>query len=310
MSEPTAPLFAPHFQVERRTVRSDQGEITLNVRHDVGRHPGATPLLLLHGFPQTHAIWHRVAARLDAQAPGRFTLVMPDLRGYGDSDKPPGDAAHARYSKRALAADVHALMQSFGFDSYLVCGHDRGGRVAHRLALDQPQAVRKLMLLDISPTLTMYEGTTMEFARLYYHWFFLIQPAPLPERLIAADPLFYLRTKLTGWGSGESIFDPRAMSEYERCFNDPAAIHAMCEDYRAAASIDLEHDRADAGKRIACPLHVLWGGRGVVHRLFTPLSDWQAKCASGVTGEPTPGGHYIPEESPELLVTALLGCFT
>ncbi len=306
MSESPAPsLFAPHFRLERRRV----GDITLNVRHDVGRHPDATPLLLLHGFPQTHAIWHRLAALLDAQAPGRFTLVMPDLRGYGDSDKPAGDAEHRNYSKRALAADVHALMQSFGFERYAVCGHDRGGRVAHRLALDQPQAVRKLMVLDISPTLTMYERTTMEFARLYYHWFFLIQPAPLPERLIGADPLFYLRTKLTVWGSSESVFDPRAMAEYERCFNDPAAIHAMCEDYRAAATIDLEHDRADAATRMACPVHVLWGGRGVVHRLFTPLLDWQAKCAAAVTGAPTPGGHYIPEESPELLLAAMLHFF-
>ncbi len=291
-------------------MRHAHGEITLNVRHDVGRHPGATPLLLLHGFPQTHAIWHRVAALLDAQAPGRFTLVMPDLRGYGDSDKPAGDSGHANYSKRVMAADLHALMQSFGFDRYLVCGHDRGGRVAHRLALDQPQAVRKLMVLDISPTRTMYEGTTMEFARLYYHWFFLIQPAPLPERLIGADPVFYLRTKLGAWGSeGTGFFDPRALAEYERCFNDPAAIHAMCEDYRAAATIDLEHDRADADARIACPLRALWGGRGVVNRLFAPLADWQAKCDAAVTGHTTPGGHYIPEESPDLLVAEICAFF-
>jgi haloacetate dehalogenase len=296
-------LFAAHYRLERRRV----GALTLNVRHDVGRHPGAMPLLLLHGFPQTHAIWHRVAALLDQQAPGRFTLVMPDLRGYGDSDKPAGDAEHATYSKRAMAADVHALMQSFGFDSYPVCGHDRGGRVAHRLALDAPQAVRRLMLLDISPTLTMYERTTMEFARLYYHWFFLIQPAPLPERLIGADPLLYMRIKLGGWGSGGTgFFDPRALAEYERCFNDPAAIHAMCEDYRAAASIDLEHDRADAAIRIACPVHVLWGARGVMHRLLSPMEDWQAKAATPVTGATTPGGHYIPEESPDLLARALI----
>jgi haloacetate dehalogenase len=234
---------------------------------------------------------------------------MPDLRGYGDSDKPAGDAEHATYSKRAMAADMHALMRSFGFENYMVCGHDRGGRVAHRLALDVPQAVERLMVLDISPTLTMYERTTMEFARLYYHWFFLIQPAPLPERLIGADPGLYLRTKLSVWGSSARIFDPRAFAEYERCFADPAAIHAMCEDYRAAASIDLEHDRADAARRIACPVHVLWGARGVVHRLFSPITDWQAKCAAEVTGGSTPGGHYIPEESPELLVEALLAFF-
>ncbi|MCA3219372.1 MAG: alpha/beta hydrolase [Burkholderiales bacterium] len=298
-------LFAPHFTLERRRV----GEVTLNVRHDVGRQPDALPVLLLHGFPQTHAIWHRVAVLLEAQAPGRYTLVMPDLRGYGDSDKPAGDAEHVAYSKRAMAADMHALMSSFGFERYMVCGHDRGGRVAHRLALDTPRAVERLMLLDISPTLTMYERTTMEFARLYYHWFFLIQPAPLPERLIGADPRVYLRTKLSSLGSSASLFDPRAFAEYERCFADPAAIHAMCEDYRAAATIDLEHDRADADQRLACPVHVLWGARGVVHRLFTPLADWQAKCAAAVTGGPTPGGHYIPEESPELLVRAMQAFF-
>jgi haloacetate dehalogenase len=175
------------------------------------------------------------------------------------------------------------------------------------MALDRPQAVARLMLLDISPTLTMYERTTMEFARAYYHWFFLIQPAPLPERLIGTDPVFYLRAKLGGWGThGLEIFDPRALTEYERCFSDPAAIHAMCEDYRAAASIDLEHDRADAGARIECPLRVLWGERGVVNRLFTPIADWQAKARDPVSGRTTPTGHYIPEEAPELLTEELL----
>jgi haloacetate dehalogenase len=197
-------------------------------------------------------------------------------------------------------------MRDLGFDRYFVCGHDRGGRVAHRLALDQPQAVRALMLLDISPTLTMYERTSREFAEAYYHWFFLIQPAPLPERLIGADPSFYLRAKMGGWGSGgTALFDPRALAEYERCFADPAAIHAMCEDYRAAASIDLAHDRADLDRRIVCPLRVLWGQRGVVHRLFSPVADWQARVAGPVTGMTTPGGHYIPEESPDLLAAEM-----
>jgi haloacetate dehalogenase len=199
-----------------------------------------------------------------------------------------------------MARDAHELMTGLGFERFFVCGHDRGGRVAHRLALDQPQAVQRLMLLDISPTLTMYERTTMELARLYYHWFFLIQPAPLPETLIGAAPLFFLRQKLGGWGSGVgTFFDPRALTEYERCF-DSAAIHAMCEDYRAAATIDLEHDRADAAQRIECPVRVLWGERGVIHRLFTPLADWQAKAAAAVTGRPTPTGHYIAEEAPAL----------
>jgi haloacetate dehalogenase len=200
-------------------------------------------------------------------------------------------------------------MRGLGFDSFFVCGHDRGARVAHRLALDHPRSVRRLMLLDISPTLTMYERTTMEFARAYYHWFFLIQPAPLPERLIGAAPELYLRTKVGAWGSGGAApFDPHALAEYERCFTAPA-IHAMCEDYRAAATIDLEHDRADADQRIECPVRVLWGERGVVHRLFTPLEDWRDKCAGEVTCRPTPTGHYIPEEAPALLAEEIEAFF-
>ena len=222
---------------------------------------------------------------------------------------PDGRTDHSAYSKRARELDVLELMHALGFDRFFVCGHDRGARVAHRLALDHPRAVRRLMLLDISPTLTMYERTTMDFATLYYHWFFLIQPAPLPERLIGADPIFYLRTKIGGWGSGgTSFFDPRAIAEYERCFT-PAAVHAMCEDYRAAATIDLEHDRADAERRIECPVRVLWGERGVVHRLFTPLADWRAKSAGAVTGRPTPTGHYIAEEAPDLLAQDITDFF-
>jgi haloacetate dehalogenase len=290
------------FSHERRRL----GDVHLNLRHNLAAAAGKPPLLLLHGFPQTHAMWHRVAPRLA----GNFSLVLPDLRGYGDSEKPAGDAAHVAYSKRTMAADIVALMRSLGFERFAVCGHDRGGRVAHRMALDHPFAVERLMLLDISPTLTMYERSDMALARAYYHWFFLIQPQPLPERLIGGDPVFYLRSSLGGWGShGLEIFDPRALAEYERCIGDPATIHAMCEDYRAAASIDLEHDRADAGARIACPLRVLWGERGVVHRLFTPVSDWQAKASGPVSGRPTPGGHYIAEETPELLATEMLAFF-
>lgn len=287
----------PDVPLERRTV--DGVEIAF-------RQIGAgAPLLLVHGFPQTHAIWHRVAPQLAE----RFRLVMPDLRGYGDSAQPPTADDHAPYSKRAMASDLAGLMRALGHGSFSVCGHDRGGRVSHRLALDHPQCVARLMVLDISPTLTMYERTTMDFARAYYHWFFLIQPAPLPERLIAAEPQFYLRAKLGGWGSGGTgLFDERALAEYERCFT-PAAIHAMCEDYRASASIDLEHDRADGDRRIECPLHVLWGERGVVHRLFSPLADWRAKAHGPVTGRATPGGHFIPEESPELLSDEMLAFF-
>ena len=294
-------LFPRGFRIERRSANG----IALNVCYDATPSPVRPPLLLLHGFPQSHAIWHKVAERLRKS----FTLVIPDLRGYGDSDKPDGAPDHSAYSKRTMALDVLTLMRGFGFEQFFVCGHDRGGRVAHRLALDHPAPVRKLALLDISPTATMYERTTMEFARAYYHWFFLIQPA-LPERLIGAAPSFYLRTKLGGWGSeGLAPFDARALAEYERCFSTPEAIHAMCEDYRAAATIDLAHDRADAARLIDCRTHVLWGERGVVHRLFAPLEDWQAKCAAQVTGRALPTGHYIAEEAPDLLAAELEAFF-
>jgi haloacetate dehalogenase len=294
-----AELFSAAFGLERRPANG----ITLNVRHAIAA--GRPPLLLLHGFPQTHAMWHAVAQRLM----NAFTLVLPDLRGYGDSDKPDGAPDHSAYSKREMALDALELMRDLGFDRFFVCGHDRGGRVAHRLALDHPRAVQRLMLLDIAPTLTMYEHTTMELARLYYHWFFLIQPAPLPETLIGAAPAFYLRNKLGGWGSGGgTFFDPRALDEYERCFN-AAAIHAMCEDYRAAATIDLEHDRADSTRRIQCPVRVLWGERGVIHRLFAPCADWQEKAARSVTGRAVPTGHYIAEEAPALLAEEIATFF-
>ena len=295
-------LFPPGFRVERRSTNG----VALNVCYDATPAPVRPPLLLLHGFPQTHAIWHKVAERLRS----KFMLVMPDLRGYGDSAKPQSAPDHSAYSKRTMALDVLTLMRELGHEEFFVCGHDRGARVGHRLALDHPRTVRKLVLLDISPTLTMYERTTMEFASRYYHWFFLIQPAPLPERLIGAAPVFYLHAKLGGWGSdGLAPFDERALAEYERCFADPAAIHAMCEDYRAAATIDLEHDRADAARRIDCPVHVLWGERGVVQRLFTPLADWQAKCSYEVTGRALPTGHYIAEERPDVLADELEAFF-
>lgn len=272
----------------------------------------APPLLLLHGFPQTHAIWHRVTQAL---AP-HFFLVMPDLRGYGDSAKPAGDAAHERYSKRAMAADMAALMRRhFGIARFGLVGHDRGGRVAHRLALDHADAVTRLAVLDIAPTLDMYARTDMDFARAYYHWFHLIQPAPLPERMILADDggRFYLHWKLGGWGSaGLGHIEPQALADYERCFCTPAAVHAACEDYRASAGIDLEHDRASraAGQRIACDTLVLWGERGVVQRLFEPLSLWQAQCAGTVSGQALDCGHYLPEERPEETAAALLAFFS
>ena len=261
------------------------------------------PLLLLHGYPQTHAMWHRIAPALAR----RYTVVCADLRGYGDSSKPPTDASHAPYAKRAMAADMVAAMRALGHPRFRLVGHDRGGRVAHRLAVDHPDAVEKVAVLDIAPTLAMYEKTDRAFATAYYHWFFLIQPFDLPERMIGADPVAYLRTKIGGWGSGgTAFFDPRALAEYERCFSDPATIHATCEDYRAAASIDLEHDAADraAGRRVRCPLLALWGERGVVHRLFDPLAEWRA-VADDVRGRPLPCGHYLAEEAPDATLAEL-----
>ena len=260
------------------------------------------PLLLIHGYPQTHAIWHMVAQRLARE----YSVVCADLRGYGDSSKPQGLPDHSNYSKRAMALDFVRLMRSFGYESFAVVGHDRGGRVAHRMARDHRGVVTKLAVLDISPTLTMYEGTTMEFARAYYHWFFLIQPAPGPETLIGHDPKFYLRWKMAGYGKkSHAHFTEAAYAEYERCYCQPAAIHGSCEDYRAAASIDLEHDRADVAQKIECPLLVLWGADGVVNRLFDPLEDWRA-VATNVRGKALPCGHYIPEEAPDAMLAELL----
>jgi haloacetate dehalogenase len=277
----------------------------IQLRARVGGAAAAPPVLLVHGFPQTGAMWHRVACKL---AP-HWRLVIPDLRGYGESGKPPGDAEHANYSKRRMAADLHELMRVLGHERYAVAAHDRGARVAHRLALDQPQAVTRLALLDIAPTLDMYAATDQRFATLYYHWFFLIQPAPFPERLIGADPVAYLRSKLGRWGAaGAGAYEPQALAEYERCFARPEAIHGACEDYRASATIDLEHDRASraAGERIACELLVLWGERGVVHALFDPLALWRAQCRGPVSGEALPCGHYLAEEQPEETARRLL----
>ena len=259
---------------------------------------GARPaLLLLHGFPQTHVMWNRVAHALVND----FYLVMPDLRGYGDSGKPPGLPDHSNYSKRVMAQDMVEVMNALGIDRFALCGHDRGGRVAHRLALDHPERVAKLSVIDIAPTLDMYDATSFEFAQAYYHWFHLIQPAPLPETMIGGNPLAYLHLKLGGWGTGGMAhIEPAALAEYERCFCKPQTIHAVCEDYRASAGIDLEHDRASraAGHKIACDTQVLWGQRGVVQRLFQPLALWQAQCAGGVSGQALAAGHFIPEELP------------
>jgi haloacetate dehalogenase len=257
------------------------------------------PLLLLHGHPQTHAIWHRVAQQLAKS----FTVVMTDLRGYGDSSKPQGTPDHLNYSKRVMALDQIEVMRHFGFAEFDVLAHDRGARVAHRLALDHPKAVKRLILLDIAPTLAMYEKTSNQFARSYWHWFFLIQPAPMPERLIEADPAAYVRDVLGRRSAGLAPFDARALAEYVRCLELPGTAHGLCEDYRASAGIDLVHDQLDLDEKnfVKQPLLVLWGEQGVVDQCFEPLKEW-SKVAVNVQGKALPCGHYIPEEAPELLL--------
>jgi haloacetate dehalogenase len=299
MSAIAQPLF-PDFEQHRIDV-GDGIEIACVVG---GSGP---PLLLLHGHPQTHAIWHKVAPALAS----RHTVIAADLRGYGDSSKPEGLPDHANYSKRVMAKDQLTLMKALGHPRFDVLAHDRGARVAHRLAADHPQAVQRLILLDIAPTLAMYEQTTEAFARAYWHWFFLIQPRPLPERMIESDPAYYVRSMVGSRDAGLAPFDARALAEYERCLALPGAVHARCEDYRASAGIDLEHDRTDraAGRRLEQPLLVLWGERGVIPRCFRPLDEWQ-RVARQVDGRALPCGHYIPEEAPELLLERALEFFS
>ena len=264
------------------------------------------PLLLIHGHPQSHTMWHLTAPELAKQ----YRVVMFDLRGYGDSDRPATDAAHTPYSKRAMATDAMAVMAHFGYAQFQVLAHDRGARVAHRLAADFPAAVERMMLLDIAPTLGMYENTTQLFATLYWHWFFLIQPAPLPEALIGDDPVRYLHGVMGSRYGGLAKFAPAALREYERCALIPNSAMAMAEDYRAAATIDLEHDRFDvaAGKKIDTPVHVLWGAKGVVQQCFDVLKLWRDR-ATHVTGMPVESGHYIPEENPAVVLQEALAFF-
>ena len=273
----------------------------ININYRIGGNGPA--LLLLHGHPQTHVIWHKVADKL-AQ---HFTVVAADLRGYGDSDKPVASDESEAYSKRVMAKDQVELMKHLGFEHFSVLAHDRGARVAHRLAADHPSNVICMVLLDIAPTLAMYEQTNQEFARAYWHWFFLIRPAPFPESLIEADPENYLRSVMGTRSAGMSPFTEEVFSEYLRCLKLPGAATGICEDYRASAGIDLIHDKADieSGKKVLCPLLVLWGQEGVVGRCFEPLVEWR-KVAEQVEGCSLPSGHYIPEEAPELLLEQVL----
>ncbi|KAI4253194.1 MAG: hypothetical protein LQ352_003826 [Teloschistes flavicans] len=271
-----------------------------------GRHGGkGPPLLLLHGFPQNHRIWHRVAGQL-AEC---YTVVALDLRGYGASSKPPGDERHETYSKHAMAQDCVDVMSALGHDSFYICAHDRGARVTHKLCVDHPQRVRKAILLDIAPTLVMYEKTDFTFAKAYYHWFFLIQDAPYPEKLIGANPEAFI-----GYGGGGRprdaivFFGQECYDSYLDGLKDPATVHAMCEDYRASASIDMDDHRKDneAGRKIQCPLMVLWSEHGVIEKCFSPIIEWKNVSSSTVAGENVDCGHYIPEESPAVVLEKIL----
>ena len=265
------------------------------------------PLLLLHGFPETRACWRKIAGPLAR----RFTVVAADLRGYGASSKPPGRADHAAYAKRAMAADQVALMQALGFPRFRLVGHDRGGRVAHRLALDHPDAVERMAVLDICPTATMYAATDQRLATAYYHWFFLIQPPDFPERMIANNTHYYVRHTIASWCRTEDAFDEAVLRHYVEAFFDPTAIHAACEDYRAGATIDLAHDAESdaAGRKLTVPLLALWGARGIVGRTFDVLATWREKSAASVTGHALDCGHFLPEEAPEDTLKALIDFF-
>lgn len=280
---------------ESKRIKTPDTEINLKVGGD------GPALLLLHGYPQTHVIWHKIAPELAK----RYTVVATDLRGYGDSGKPVTDSTHAPYSKRSMAADQVEVMEALGFERFSVVGHDRGARVAHRLVRDHPKRVDKIAVLDIAPTAAMYGATDMEFATAYYHWFFLIQPHDLPEHMIGADPQFYLKKKIKAWGRTDGAITDEAFAEYLRCFSNAETIHATCEDYRAAATIDLEHDAVNAGEKIAHPLLALWGQDGFVGKTYDVLDTWR-DVASNVSGHAVPGGHYVPEEAPKETLKALL----
>lgn len=262
------------------------------------------PLLLLHGYPQTHAMWHKVAPELAR----RYTLVIADLRGYGASSKPASTADHRNYSKRAMAADMAKLMTALGHDKFLVAGHDRGGRVAHRMALDYADRIQKLAVLDIAPTREMYANTTEKFARAYWHWFFLIQQAPLPEQMISGNADDFWRQKCGAGSAGLAPFTADALNHYLAAFRNPETIRATCEDYRAAGGIDIRHDNEDGGKRVSCPLLALWGVEGVIESCFDCLALWRLR-ADNVQGEALPGGHYLAEELPELVSERLTAFF-
>lgn len=295
MDETGIAHLLPGFRQER--IRTSGAEINVVIG---GSGP---PMLMLHGHPQTLVCWHKVAPALARD----FTVVLTDLRGYGDSSKPDGGPDHATYSKREMARDQLEVMQALGFDRFAAVGHDRGARVLHRLLLDHPEAISQAALLDIAPTATMYANVTKDFATRYMWWFFLIQPAPLPETLIGNNLDFYLESHIRKQNKTPGAIDPAALAEYRRCYTSDT-LHAVCEDYRASASIDLDHDAADADRKVGSPLLVLWGEKGVVSASYDVLATWREKAVD-VRGGSLPCGHYLPEEAPEQLLAELRGFF-
>jgi len=266
------------------------------------------PLLLLHGNPFTHLSWHKFADRLAQE----FTVVATDLRGYGDSEKPPGGDDHSGYSFRAMAQDQVEVMAALGFDHFMVAGHDRGARVTHRMCLDHPEKVISASIHDIIPQHYLFNNVTQAWATSAYHWFFMIQPEPMPERLMSADPDFFITKKLSKTAQGLSFFGKDALEEYKRCFRNPETVHAMCEDYRATATVDLGMDTADfdAGKRITQPLQLLWGATGAVGRIHRPAQVWPAYATDIRDAQALPCGHYLSEEAPEETYQAMRKFFT
>ena len=279
-------LFPKEFKNEKILVEDD---IFINVTHG-GK---GKPLLLIHGYPQTHIMWYKVVEELSKE----YYIICPDLRGYGDSSKPKGDEKHLIYSKKSMAKDMITLMQKLGFDKFFVAGHDRGARVTHRMCLDYPNNILKACVMDITPTYHMFKNTNQAFATGYYHWFFLIQPDFLPETMIGNNPRYYLEEKLKRWSAKGSVFDKKAIDEYVRCF-DKDSIHATCEDYRAGASIDMSDDEKDRNRKISTPLLVLWGEKGFVNRTYDVLNVWK-EYALDLSGEALDCGHFLPEEKPK-----------
>ena len=273
----------------------------ININYKIGGK--GEPLLLLHGYPQSHILWRKIAP-LFAE---NYTVICSDLRGYGDSDKPESDKSHLAYSKKYMGLDQNELMKKLGFNEYFLVGHDRGGRVAHSMAIHYKENIKKISVLDIVPTSHVFKNTNALLARRYYHWFFLIQSFPHPETMIGNDPEYYIRSKLKMWGANDEYLTEDVLQEYLRCFT-PETIHASCEDYRAGASIDLKHHEEDFHKKISCPLQVLWGTKATVEELYDPVKVWK-EWAINVEGQSIDCGHFLPEESPIETYDAIIKFF-